>query len=260
MTIGFVNILDWYPWHFDFVYVHRMLAYIVVGVLLRHVATKLPLIRLGLRTPLDRPALEAGVPAASSGLTRRGLLIATATGVSALVLTTIGQTLSPLQRLALLAPRRPEAGLLGLPINKTAAEAGVLAMSSSPQWRLAVTGPRPFELDLAAFEALPSIERELPLACVEGWSASGHWRGPLLLDLVRRAGGDAGSRVQVASLERGGGYRTSIVDGPQLGEAILATHLDGQRIPPDHGYPVRLIAPNRAGVLNTKWLTSVEIL
>jgi DMSO/TMAO reductase YedYZ molybdopterin-dependent catalytic subunit len=45
-----------------------------------------------------------------------------------------------------------------------------------------------------------------------------------------------------------------------LGQAILATHLNGQRIPPDHGYPVRLIAPNRAGVLNTKWLTSVEIL
>jgi DMSO/TMAO reductase YedYZ molybdopterin-dependent catalytic subunit len=27
----------------------------------------------------------------------------------------------------------------------------------------------------------------------------------------------------------------------------------------DHGYPVRLIAPDRAGVLQTKWLTRIEV-
>ena len=31
------------------------------------------------------------------------------------------------------------------------------------------------------------------------------------------------------------------------------------RLDIDHGYPLRLIAPDRAGVLNTKWLTPVEI-
>ena len=89
---------------------------------------------------------------------------------------------------------------------------------------------------------------------------SAHWRGPSLLSVAERAGGDTGSRVRVTSLERGGSYRTSIVDGPQVAHAILATHLNGHRITADHGYPLRLIAPNRAGVLNTKWLTRIEVL
>ena len=45
----------------------------------------------------------------------------------------------------------------------------------------------------------------------------------------------------------------------RLGRALLATHLNGERLDLDHGYPLRLIAPNRAGVLNTKWLARVEV-
>ena len=38
---------------------------------------------------------------------------------------------------------------------------------------------------------------------------------------------------------------------------LLATGLNGSPLDPDHGYPVRLIAPNRPGVLQTKWVTKV---
>ena len=41
---------------------------------------------------------------------------------------------------------------------------------------------------------------------------------------------------------------------PRSSTALLATHLNGERLDVDHGYPLRLIAPNRPGVLNTKWL------
>jgi DMSO/TMAO reductase YedYZ molybdopterin-dependent catalytic subunit len=256
VSIGFVNVLQWYPWHFGFVYVHRMLAYVVIGALLLHIAVKLPLIREGLGARVT--AAPTAAPAV--GLSRRGLLIATAAGVGTLVVTTVGQSLGPLRRVALLAPRRPTAGPQGLAVNRTAAEAGLRDIAAMTGWRMRVHGPRPFALDLAAFEALPAVDRSIPLACVEGWSAGADWRGPLLLDLVRRAGGDADSRVRVVSLERFGSYRASIVDGPQLARAVLATHLNGERLDPDHGYPVRLIAPDRAGVLNTKWLTTVEVL
>ena len=80
-------------------------------------------------------------------------------------------------------------------------------------------------------------------------------------DLIEGSGPavEAGSRVQVVSLEPEG-FNHSFVEGPQVAAALLATHLNGERLDLDHGYPLRLIAPNRAGVLNTKWLTRIEVL
>ena len=93
---------------------------------------------------------------------------------------------------------------------------------------------------------------------MEGWSAGAHWRGIPLLDVVLRAGGNTSSRVRVVSLEQGL-YGNSVVVGPQVSAALLATHLNGERLDLDHGYPFRLISPNPPGVLNTKWLSSVEV-
>jgi hypothetical protein len=252
---GFFNVLDWYPWPWDFVTVHRFLAYVVFGSLLLHIAVKMPIIKEGLSTPLNRKGESR-----PSGISRRGLLVASAAGTGVVVATTAGQTFSPLRPLAILAPRRADSAPQHVPINKTVDQAGVRLAATSAAWRLTVVGTHSFDLDVAAVEALPHVQHHLPLACVEGWSVSAHWQGPLLIDLVRRAGGDEGSRILVTSLEQGGSYRTSYVDGPQVGSAILATHLNGVRLTLDHGYPLRLIAPDRAGVLNTKWLTQIEVL
>jgi hypothetical protein len=249
VTTGFLNILQWYPWTFSFVSVHHWLAYVVAGSVLLHLAVKLPTVRRGLAEPVasDSPA---------SGISRRGVLIAGGAGVGVVALTTVGQVIPSLEPIALLAPRRPKQGPSGVPINKTAAAAGISEIAAS--YRLTVLGRHPFDLEVAQIEALPLVERHIPLACVEGWSVSARWGGPSLLDLVRRAGGDGGSTVHIVSLQQGG-YSTSTIRGSQLHAALLATHLNGERLTLDHGYPVRLIAPDRAGVLNTKWVTRVEV-
>ncbi|MBV9592661.1 MAG: molybdopterin-dependent oxidoreductase [Actinobacteria bacterium] len=252
---GLFNILNWYPWPWSFVPVHYALAYVVFGSLLLHVAVKLPVIRQGLATPLRN---DQRLPA--RGLSRRGLLLAAAAGVGTVVVTTVGQTVSPLEPLALLAPRRPSRGPLKVPINRTAAQADVVDLANSMGYRLNVAGPDAFELSVEELLALATAERELPLACVEGWSVSARWKGVRLLDLVERAGGSVRSRVLVSSLQRRGPFGNSTISGPQLSQALLATHLNGERLTLDHGYPVRLIAPDRAGVLNTKWLNEVRIL
>jgi len=267
LITGLLNILTWYPWPWDFVYVHYALAWIVAGSVLLHVAVKLDVIRSGLATPASGPPPAPIEPAAgerrgrpTSGLSRRGVLLAAAGGVGVVTLTTVGQAASPLEPFALLAPRRPDQAPLDVPINRTAAQAAVGSLARAESYRLTVEGPRPFDLDLAALAALPTVDQVIPLACVEGWSVSARWRGVRLIDLVRRAGGDARSEVRVVSLETVGAFGSSIVRGPQLGQAILATHLNGSRLTLDHGYPLRLIAPNRAGVLNTKWLRKVTVL
>jgi DMSO/TMAO reductase YedYZ molybdopterin-dependent catalytic subunit len=103
-------------------------------------------------------------------------------------------------------------------------------------------------------------EARFPMNCGEGWSIDALWRGLRLLEVVERAGGTAGSQIRVRSLEQAGPFNKSVIFGPQLSRALLATHLNGERLTVDHGYPLRLIAPNRACRFNIKWLASIEVL
>lgn len=42
-------------------------------------------------------------------------------------------------------------------------------------------------------------------------------------------------------------------------EVILAYEMNGQPIPLDHGYPLRLIIPGHVGVRNVKWVHKMSI-
>lgn len=159
----------------------------------------------------------------------------------------------------MLATRQASKGPQGVPVIKTARSAGVLTLAVAEDWRLEVTGSKPFTRTLKELESLASVTRDFPLSCVEGWSVGAQWRGVPVIDLVHRAGGSRASRVEVFSLQPDGPFNHSTLLGPQVGAAILATHLNGERLNIDHGYPVRLISPNRPGVLNTKWLHRMEV-
>jgi DMSO/TMAO reductase YedYZ molybdopterin-dependent catalytic subunit len=275
LVTGFLNLLDWRPFGWDFVVVHYALAYVVIGSVLLHVAIKLPDIRYGLTTRLadgdvlteipwhDNPASHSNAgpqpPPVTPGISRRGVLRATGAGIALVVITSVGQTLTPLEPLGLLAVRQPSKGPQGVPVGRTAEEAGVVAAATDPDWRLEVTGPRPYELRLADLEPLATRDVRLPIAAGQGWSAVADWRGIRLLDLVERAGGSAGSRVVVRSLGKGGITKAELT-GAQLEQAVLATELNGSPLDVDHGYPLRLVGPNRAELFDTKWIGTIEVL
>jgi DMSO/TMAO reductase YedYZ molybdopterin-dependent catalytic subunit len=128
-------------------------------------------------------------------------------------LATAGQTVRPLRGVSVLAPRDPAVGVQGLPVNRTAAAAGVRKAAIDPGWQLVVAGPRTIALNLTDLRALPQHEARLPIACVEGWSASGAWGGVRLADLLDLAGIAPDRRVAVVSLEQRSLYATSRV-GP----------------------------------------------
>src|SRR5258708_16403907 len=134
---GLANINLWYPWHFDFPTTHYRTAWIVMGALIVHIGAKFTTSRRALRRtpkdPIDAPMATA--------LAERRRFLYTAFGVSALAVPfTVGQTFRPLRKLALLAPRRPDVGPQGFPVNGTAKETGALGLASSPTYRLEVTG------------------------------------------------------------------------------------------------------------------------
>src|SRR4029079_1180332 len=79
-----------------------------------------------------------------------------------------------------------------------------------------------------------------------------------LLDLV---GAPAGSEVLVESLQEHGGERGSTLAGhfSDQPHTLLALDLGGEPLSLDHGFPCRLIAPDRPGVLQTKWVGRLEV-
>ena len=175
------------------------------------------------------------------------------------MVTSIGQALTPLELLGLLAVRQPSKGPQGVPVTRTAAEANVSTARIAAEWTLQIVGPRPYTMTLAEIEQQALHEARIPVAAVEGWSVDASWRGLRLLEVVERAGGNADSRVRVRSFGVGGFSRSEIF-GPQLSRALLATHLNGERLSRDHGYPLRLVAPNRPELLDTKWVSQIELL
>jgi DMSO/TMAO reductase YedYZ molybdopterin-dependent catalytic subunit len=80
-----------------------------------------------------------------------------------------------------------------------------------------------------------------------------------LLALVGVPGGDA--QVLVESLQRGSRYAASVLAPPHARDplTLLALRLGGEPLALDHGYPARLIAPNRPGVLQTKWVAALTV-
>lgn len=278
IVTGLLNVAELYPWTFFFPRAHYAVAWVLVGSLMLHIAVKAPVIREALRRRLDDPddhpdddaggrpdaVAETGdqVPAGSpdGSLTRRGLLVTTASAVGVVTAVTVGQTVPALSRIALLAPRRPDIGPQGFPVNRTAGAARVTGPATDEGWRLLVTGRAPNELSLADLMALPQREVDLPIACVEGWSASVRWSGVQLSRLLELAGLDPAGGVRVHSLERKGLYRSSRLTYDQAvhPDTLVALTARGEPLALDHGFPARLISPNRPGVLQTKWLSLIE--
>ncbi|MFI8292228.1 molybdopterin-dependent oxidoreductase [Streptomyces sp. NPDC085614] len=255
---GLLNIVEWYPWAFSFVPAHFAVAWIAAGSILLHVAVKAPEIR----AHWSRDAAGTlGAPAEETA-DRRSLLLGVGAAVGVVTVTTVGQALTPLKALDLLAPRHPDHGPQGLPVNRTAAAAGVSAHGLG-EWRLEVVGPRPYTLTLAALRALPRTRARLPVACVEGWSVDADWSGVPIRGLVERAGGRPGAAaLRVTSLEVAGAYRVMEMGAEYADDplTLLALTLDGQPLSLDHGFPARIIAPDRPGVLQTKWVHRLEVL
>jgi hypothetical protein len=264
LFIGFVNTLQWYPWPFPFKQTHYALAWIIVGALLVHLAVKLPLIIANWRrTAADRtpvPAPSGSLLPATTGMSRRGLF-RTVAGAGALIgIASVGQSAPVLGPIGVLAPRKPNVGPQGLPVNRTAKDAGVASVQA--EWRLTVAGPRPVSYSLDELRAMPQTRAELPIACVEGWSQGARWEGIRIRDLLKLCGAPDGARVRVVSMEKGGFYATSELP-PQFADdplTLLALRLNGSELAPDHGFPARIIAPNRPGVLQTKWVHRLEVI
>lgn len=94
------------------------------------------------------------------------------------------------------------------------------------------------------------------------------WRGVPLADVLREIGLSADA-VDVMATGFDAPYESDGVDyghvrrpfpvSKALDDVLLAYELNGEPLPPDHGFPVRLVLPGWVGIANIKWLGSLEV-
>ena len=262
LATGLANSAQWYPWDFRFRATHHAVAWVAVGALVVHVAVKLPVIRAALTSDVEDGALDR---AETGGACHRSRAAGSSRAPGPPPLTRCSS-----RRAAPFPPSdgsrcsaSVRAGPGGVPINKSATAAGVTAAALSGAYTLTVAyGGREATFTRGDLSALPQHTESLPIACVEGWSAMGVWTGVQVRELLASVGAPAGSDVRVESLQPDGPYRVTLLpEGFADDErTLIALSLAGSPLSLDHGYPARLIAPNRPGVLQTKWVTRLEVL
>jgi DMSO/TMAO reductase YedYZ molybdopterin-dependent catalytic subunit len=134
-------------------------------------------------------------------------------------------------------------------------------------WRLRIHGMVDNELELTFADLLvrEQIERYITLSCVSnpvGGDLVGNalFQGVRMKDILDEAGVHADA-TQVVSRSIDGwncGSPTSVImDGR---DAMLAIAMNGEPLPAEHGYPVRLVVPGLYGYVSaTKWVTEIEL-
>ncbi|CAN5389598.1 sulfite oxidase [soil metagenome] len=134
-------------------------------------------------------------------------------------------------------------------------------------WRLRIHGlvDRELTLTYADLLARPLIERAITLTCVSnevGGDLIGNalFRGVRLADLLTEAGIKAGADQLISSSSDGmtiGSPVAVVMDGR---DSMLAVGMNGQPLPTEHGFPVRMVVPGLYGYVSAcKWIVDIEV-
>ena len=134
-------------------------------------------------------------------------------------------------------------------------------------WRLRITGmvENEVELTFAQLLALPLEESTTTLTCVSnevGGDLIGNatWLGYPIRHLLARAKPSADADMVLSTSQDGWTASTPIETLTDERNAILAVGMNGQPLPLEHGYPVRMVVPGLYGYVSaTKWVVSMEV-
>jgi len=151
-------------------------------------------------------------------------------------------------------------------------------------WSVEVDGlvDRPMTLSIDDLRSRPAVTRPLTMECagngralmppraesqpwLEGAVGNAEWTGTPLPPILEEAGLQADA-VELVFTGADHGIQGDVEQDYRWGfslddilrdDVILAYEMNGQPLPPQHGYPVRLIVPDWYGMCSVKWLTRI---
>jgi hypothetical protein len=125
-------------------------------------------------------------------------------------------------------------------------------------WRLVVDGEveRPLELSYDELTTIGHASLVATLDCTGGWYSRQRWTGVPLARLLAAAGVEDGAESVSVESVTGYGRRFSLDHARRL---ILASEVGGSQLSHGHGFPLRLVVPDRRGYDWVKWVTRVRV-
>ena len=164
----------------------------------------------------------------------------------------------------------PLFGLIGILVSRNTItpndEFFVVSKGETPivpsnTWNLTIDGHVNSNLILSYsnFTSQPSKETLATLQCVDGFSGTAVWKGVPLKDLLDLA------QIQTGAVDvvfyAADNYSSSLtIEEASMDNVLLAYEMNSEVLPANHGFPVRLVAPNQLGYKWVKWVVRIEIV
>jgi DMSO/TMAO reductase YedYZ molybdopterin-dependent catalytic subunit len=138
---------------------------------------------------------------------------------------------------------------------------------TSDSWQLRVHGlvDREITLGYSDLTSMPTIERMITLTCVSnevGGDLAGNarWHGVRIADVLAMAGPQAGADCVLSTSVDGFTVTTPLAALTDGRDAMLAFGMNGEPLPIEHGFPVRMVTPGLYGYVSaTKWVVDLEL-
>lgn len=131
-------------------------------------------------------------------------------------------------------------------------------------WQLEIGGlvDNPMTLTLEEIRARPAQSQYITLSCISNRIggdpiSTAVWTGVSLKDLLAEAGLQA--EAQALYIEAQDGFYETVVMEDILDERTMLVYaMNGQPLPQEHGFPLRVYIPNRYGMKQPKWIVRME--
>lgn len=143
----------------------------------------------------------------------------------------------------------------------------VVPQLTTQQWSLRIHGmvDKPMTISFSDLIRRPQLERDITICCVSesvggNLLSNARWQGTPFADLLREAGVQPGASQIVMRDVNGmnlGVSTEAIMDGRH---SLLAYGMNGVALPPEHGFPVRVVVPGLYGYVSAcKWVVDMEL-
>lgn len=134
------------------------------------------------------------------------------------------------------------------------------------RWQLEIGGLvfQPLSLSLENMRAFPSVSQVITLSCISNrvggdLISTSLWTGVRLKEVLEEAGLRRGV-AEIAMEAEDGFYESMPLEEAMDERTLLVYEMNGEPLPEEHGYPLRVFIPNHYGMKQPKWITKIEAI